>query len=114
MAIVNANSSKQGYDADHASNQYHETILRHGYLYSHSVPVVYSGIETVIHHCYKHANLKDNVVGVWHRQESAPDIWYFDAHVLGSASGCVREGFTIDKFLNGHVARATRKVAANA
>lgn len=114
MAITNANSSKQGYDSDHASNPYHETIQSHGYAYSHSTPVIYSGIETVIHHTYKHSLLKDHVVGIWHRDGSAPDIWYFDAHKLGSAGGRVREGYTIGKFLKAHVARAKRKADTNA
>jgi hypothetical protein len=59
--IENPNSSGQGHDPDHMKHPLHDTILKHGYEYSHSTPVRRQNAEKYIHHTYKKG---ERVIGV--------------------------------------------------
>lgn len=106
-AIENPNSSGQGHDASHSKNPYHDTMLKHGYKYSHSTPVTVGGNKQIAH-AYKHGSLKDHVAGV--RETGSGHKW--EVHKLGSGSGYSGgNAASLDKHLKGHVARATKKAA---
>lgn len=53
MAIENANSSGQGHDAEHVNHPLYSTVVKHGYVYSHSTPIHTIDGATYIHHTYK-------------------------------------------------------------
>lgn len=66
MTIENPNSSGQGYDASHMQHELHTTVVKYGYVYSHSTQVRATDQTTYVHHTYKfgahnvgliHANL---------------------------------------------------------
>lgn len=59
--IENPNSSGQGHDPDHMKHPLHDTILKHGYEYSHSTPVHRENAGKYIHHTYKKG---ERVIGV--------------------------------------------------
>jgi hypothetical protein len=67
-AIVNSNSSGQGYDADYVNHPLHSTIVKHGYSYSHTTPYRASSGETIHHH---HTYAKgEHKVGISTRSDS--------------------------------------------
>jgi hypothetical protein len=128
-AIVNPNSSKQGYDEDHKSNPYHATILKHGYEYSHSTPVVHNSGHEIkngefvpfedrrIHHAYKHKTLKDHYVGVHPTKDRNGDEngHKWEVGKSGQGTHFVGKGDEkLDKHLKGHVARAQAKIKKSA
>jgi hypothetical protein len=106
MAIQNPNSSGQGFDPDHKDNPHYATLLKHGYVYSHSTPVRHqSGI--VNHHTYKHPDLKDHVVGVYKPSKMNSHVW--STSKLGGSKYEGQGDAALDKHLKGHIARAKRK-----
>jgi hypothetical protein len=108
MAITNPNSSGQGHDPDHKDNPHHATMLKHGYVYSHSTPVHHqSGI--VNHHTYTHPDLKDHVASVYKPSKMNSHVW--STHKLGAGSSHEGQGDAdLDKHLKGHIARAKKKM----
>lgn len=107
MAIINANQYAQGYDVNHVLCPYDTLIRSQGYVYSHSVPVTYSEEETIIHHCYRHAQMPDQVISVWLRMGSG--LWRFDAHQIEAVGGWSRPAYDMRRFLKGYLERAKRK-----
>jgi hypothetical protein len=63
------------YDPEHASNPYHNTLLKYGYTYSHSSPLTLNNGDSRTNHTYKSDNNRN--VGV-HRNEYGRYKWSFD------------------------------------
>jgi hypothetical protein len=104
--IENPNSSGQGYSKDHVNNPHHATILKHGYVYSHSTPVTHLDQQKRVHHTYKHSSLKDHVVGV-HQASTGQHKWA--VHKLGQGRVATGSGdANLDRHLKGHIGRAKR------
>lgn len=119
-AIENPNTSGQGHDPDHKDNPYHDTLLKHGYEYSHTTPVNHSAYsvgpkhpdyknqDIRMHHAYKHKDLKDHVVGV-NKNSHGEHVW--QTHRLGNSPGSGTSGRGVEaltKHLKGHLARAKK------
>lgn len=115
--IQNPNTSGQGHHPDHTDNPYHDTIVSHGYKYSHSTPVYGPSVTTklgsppernvYLHHTYKHGTLKDHNVTIAMKNDK-PHHWA----VSVSGSGLETRGNDpqkLNSFLKGHVSRAKKK-----
>jgi hypothetical protein len=61
-SIVNANSSGQGYDEDHAEHPLHRCCVQHGFGYSHSTPVHMKNGDVKIHHTWSNGEHKVGAV----------------------------------------------------
>src|ERR1035437_10495835 len=108
MAIENPNSSGQGHDPDHKDNPHHATLLKHGYVYSHSTPVRSRQNGVRIHHTYKHPDLKDHVAGVHQPSDQNSHVW--STHKLGNGFEYSGQGdAALDKHLKGHLTRAKKR-----
>lgn len=116
--IQNPNTSGQGHHPDHTDNPYHDTIVSHGYKYSHSTPVYGPSVTTklgsppernvYLHHIYKHGTLKDHNVTIAMKNDK-PHHWA----VSVSGSGLETRGNDpqkLNSFLKGHVSRAKKKI----
>lgn len=116
--IQNPNSSGQGYHPNHADHPYHDTIVSHGYEYSHSTPITGPSVTTklgqppeqnkYLSHTYKHKTLKDHNVSVTVGKNGNKPHWA----VSVSGSGLENRGNDNNKlnsFLKGHVSRANKK-----
>lgn len=105
--IENPNSSGQGFHPEHSNHPFHDILTRHQYRYSHSTPIRDRDGGYNVHHTYKHLDMKDNVVGI-HK-----GAW--EAGKLGQGRRTHgRSPADLDRFLRGHVRRATRKLDSEA
>jgi hypothetical protein len=82
--IINPSPKMQGYDIDHIKNPHHETILAHGYKYSHSSLVTHGTDDTRTQHSYAHKNDKDHVVGVYPKTSGSGGSHMWSVHKLGN------------------------------
>jgi len=104
--IQNPNSSGQGYHPDHANHPYHDTIVSHGYEYSHSTPITDLSGRKYLQHSYKHKVLKDHVVGVSMKDDKPG----WSVSKLGSGVRTIgNDNNKLNSFLKGHVSRANKK-----
>lgn len=116
--IQNPNTSGQGHHPDHADNPYHDTIVSHGYKYSHSTPVYGPSVTTklgsppernvYLHHTYKHGTLKDHNVTVAMKGNKAHH-WSVSVGGSGRETRDDDTNKLLDSFLKGHVSRAKKK-----
>lgn len=63
-AIINPNSSGQGYAPSHVDHPWHVVTTICGYVYSHSTRVWESADRPTIHHTYRYPGT-DHVVALW-------------------------------------------------
>ena len=111
--IQNPNSSGQGHDPEHHMHPHHETLLKHGYEYSHSTPVSHpidfsSEREKINHHTYKLKGHPDHNVSVHYSPKMAGNHKWEAGKSASNTSTTGRSTEALDKFLKGHVARAKR------
>lgn len=101
--ITNSNSCGQGHDDEHRSHEYHQTILKHGYNYSHSTPIRQRDGSTVNHHTYKHMDNQDKNVSVSRPKGTAGSHLQWATSTSGLGRGAT-SGFsthTLEKHLKG-------------
>jgi hypothetical protein len=90
--ITNSNSSGQGHDPNHHEHPYHDTIISHGYHYSHTTPIHQKDGSVKYHHTYKHHRNQDYNVAVYNgrwqtsvlpyaRKISGSDVASLDKHL---------------------------------
>lgn len=53
MAIMNPNTSGQGFDPDHSDNSFHVALIESGWVYTHSTPIKRADGTTYFHHTYR-------------------------------------------------------------
>lgn len=101
--ITNSNSCGQGHDDEHRSHEYHQTILKHGYNYSHSTPIRQRDGSTVNHHTYKHMNNQDKNVSVSRPKGTAGSHlqWATSTSGLGRGATSGFSNHTLEKHLKG-------------
>lgn len=99
-AILNSNSSGQGYDPEHDKHEYHATLQKHGYKYSHTTPIHRQNGSVYHSHTYKHERNNDKNVSVH------PNInKYEGAHRWVAGTGGLARRYTgygpnsLDKYL---------------
>ncbi len=104
--IEDPNSSGQGHHPNHADHPFHDVLKAHQYSYSHTTPIRARDGGYDSHHTYRHLDMRDNVVGIYRNG--------WEAGKLGQRRRTHgKSPEALDRFLRGHVKRATKKLEDN-
>lgn len=108
MLLSNVNSSGQGYTEEHTANPHHVTLVNNGWVYSHTTPIHFMGLNRLDLVYYLHT-YKSNIDANWVCGVNVRPGNKVDFHKLGSSRNYSCFGSQVAKYLKRKNAELRRK-----